>query len=239
MSQRAPAIVGLAILMGLVSSQGLAGIVQGPLKDDIFAESVTAAYTGNELVIVGFATSMNDNIKIYRGAGDVIQSGVTVPHWVSPLMSMAVPTNTGGLFRVNATVDSSGNMSEGTFVVEGVLREASDNTPVTESKVQLLKGSLTRIDMLLAGAGKLEFLAKVDARHDSMASAYDVDDVVGIMFDAGAANGFSFLTDFMRNGMQGVADIGRPVPEPTSVGLFASMLVLGVAGLRKKRRACA
>ena len=237
-----------ALCLGMSPGNAMAGIYGFPLEEldpDVASNNLSIDFEkatggGGSLSIVGFATQVaspelpSSTQTIYRGTGaGVTDPGVNVPlGFMGNTSGIPIPSFVSGLFRLTGTLDGSGNFT-GNVVVEGSLSAA-------DPKVELLNVTLTAIETAMVGDGKLEFLGTLASAHSSMPLFGMVGGQMGVKFNAPdtiSTGGFSFSDSFTYTMMNTAsADLGRPVPEPASMAIFASTLVVGCCGLRRQRR---
>ncbi len=235
------------VMAGL--TQANAGIIPGrDFSPDVTAGFVSAQYDGSDLVVLGYASQLAEEgagtTGLFRGvynplnldpdnvalhpSGDVAVAGVNVPHSIFPMPPIPLQPGTAALFRLDAAVDSSGNLSGGNLIIHGA-RSSGDE------RVTLLKATLTQIDTsAFNSSGHLEFLANVTQTHVSMP---DFGSVVGVKINS-LNSGLSFGQTFTSINMAS-ANIGRPVPEPSSIFAMGATLLVGVCAIRKRKKAAA
>lgn len=123
-------------------------------------------------------------------------------------------------FVLNALVDDTGLLGNSTFSVTTIA-----------GNVTLLKGTLTDVEF---DGSHLQFLADVD-EIDSTFVAFGFGSEVGIQLNS--VGGANFLGDF--SAAAGTADIGRPVPEPSTFLMFAAVAIPGILSVKRKKRSSA
>ncbi len=185
------------------------------LTPDISATSVIATYNASsqKLSLRGSAVSLKDSDNVLHN----IFKGNN--------------SNKAGSFSLDAFIDSSGAFQSGSFEIKGTLTKSS-------SAVTLLKGTLTEANTSVFSQGQLEFLATADPT-SSLAHLFS-SNVGGTGIKLANLNGGSFasFTPLVGFFSTGTADIGRPVPEPASLSIFASLLMICFGGRLRQSRLC-
>jgi len=218
-----PCSIAIALLLALsVGERASAGIISEVIPPKATAGFIHANYdaTTDLLELEGWTLTFDDL------AGDLnsVRLGANT-----------VDPNAPGTFTLDATFDSAGNFDGGTFEVAGT--RGNSNVRVT-----LLKGTLFQANSALLGSGVLEFKADPASLEGAAASLFGTYDEppFGIRVRQ-LGSGFSFAQSFEYAPLWdgAVADIGRAVPEPSSMAVFASCLAFGCCGrMRRRKRNC-
>lgn len=213
---------------------------------DIFLSSLTAIYDpGSDLLVIGgsawqFTLPDATQKRIYFGNGTQATQDLLADFSIP--IPLPGPGYTG-YFMLNATVDGNGVFSTGEFAVVGYL--ASDPggapDPSPPATVTLLRGTITEMHSTAFDVGKIDFVAK--SLSSDIAGMKDLfGGQVGIKFNANYAPNSSqaiSFSNFIPVLGNGSGDLGRPVPEPASMAVWASALMLGVTVRRRRTLALA
>tara|TARA_R110002073_G_scaffold315639_2_gene488293 strand:+ start:3386 stop:4012 length:627 start_codon:yes stop_codon:yes gene_type:complete len=202
-------------------NQAHAGVMTTAPTPDIYVAGLWATYDGSEFVSQGeammYKPPLGDDVNI-------------LPDGYSTLLG----ATSSGVFEMRATITADGAISDASFTVHGSLGTASTG------EVVLLRGTVTEMNMAVFSTSRLlEF------------KVTDKDDVTGVlapMFQSqygGAVikmtlqswhYGVSPYTFTDAFGATGAANIGRPVPEPASMAIWGSVLVVGSVFSRRRNR---
>lgn len=160
------------------------------------------------------------------------------------------PPSMPAIFMLQAEFNTSGVFQGGWFSVEGASSasatstfSAADNavrispTPTLthDPDVSLLSGTLTDLNAAVMGSGtRLQFTA--GSLSGEFASIFGDEVVLTTNEFAGPMSLASLLTQFQLSGGSGSADIGRPVPEPSSALVWGSVIAIGCVRRRRNRR---
>ena len=205
------------LLMVVPSGAASAGIISEILSPDIAVAFLKAKYDDSSdlLELDGFAVTLEN-------PGGILQN-----------IFAGLNSNSAGTFSLDATIDESGEFTSGDYEIRGVLNQA--DAPVT-----LLKGTLTEAyTAAFESNGQLEFRATADS--GTLSNLFD-DLPRGIGIRVHNVRGFSFAGSFQNFGgfnydyLSASADIGRPVPEPSSVAAFSCVFVMGCVGIRRRKK---
>ncbi|MEO1526305.1 MAG: PEP-CTERM sorting domain-containing protein [Planctomycetota bacterium] len=172
-----------------------------------FASSGLPLPTAEQLVVRGFAAP--DRFITSTGSHTLLLTG-------NPGQGPAV-------FTMTADIDESGDLLGGSFDIMG-----DDPFVSPDATVSLLNGTFTNVQGALTTAGILEFEAS--SIGGAFAGLFGSEVVIKI---GGLSTGNSFLNDFFLAGL-GTANVGRPVPEPTTFAMWG--LGMGALVLRRRRR---
>lgn len=211
------------------ASPATAGLIRN--LPDIDVGFVTTSYTNGELSFSGAAMSLLEN-------ADQISDPTNNP---KRMVWRGDGTMFLGQFTLNANIDQTGTLglssdpNENRFKIVGALAFFTDVLPLLPGgptgQVDLLKGSITSVESDAAKSG-LVFTATVDSDSDLFPS---FGNTVKITLGSFAANTFDF--NAFGPPSMGVANVGRPVPEPGTMVGFGMVLGLVVFQARRKRSA--
>jgi len=212
-------VLALLVLGAISAERASAGLISEVFAPDITAGYVHASYSSDTdiLQMSGWALTLENPAGVLND----IWAGSDTSYPAAP-----------GSFALNATFDSAGNFGGGDFEITGTLDQ-------TEAKVTLLKGTLVEAEGALLPSGVLEFIADGSSIDGTLASLFGNNQTppFGIRVSQ-LGSGFSFAQSFSYTPLfsGAVADIGRAVPEPSSMAIFASCLAIGCCRRVRRKR---
>ncbi len=217
-----------------------AGVIQHEIQSDphpdiSFTNGMYSYSATNEFKMVGNATSLRRNgvnEEIVLGTYNGVNAFTNGVNWSA--MPIGVANMMSGQFLITMNVDSTGNLiGTGSFEVRGALKPATGFSP----NVSLLAGTITDLDASLfnnsdGNYGRLFLAATPVSGAFVDDGTFNSDVLIKI---GGLDKTLDFSASFLTH-MNASADVGRPVPEPTTFAIWA----IGCSGLvvvRRRRRA--
>ncbi|MCS7466783.1 hypothetical protein NZK35_09025 [Stieleria sp. ICT_E10.1] len=216
------ATVGLMfLLLALVSQSAHAGLMAKYERPDIYVQQIigdtqtgaTAPKWGMDFTAYDAVT---DVLKL-KGSATLLK----LPSGTDVNLKLGSGSSGPAAFTLEATIDENGILGAGMFSINGV---QEDDSLVT---VPLLTGTLTKVEYDFNGPGRIEFLA--NSLNGELQPVFGSEVVIAMNKFTDAV---SFATSFFAMGAE--ADIGRPVPEPTSA--IAWLCGLAALGMRRPSR---
>ncbi len=137
-----------------------------------------------------------------------------------------------GVFEMQATIAPDGEVINGDFTVYGSLETA------TGSPLVLLHGTITEMNMAVFSSGILEFKV-TDKNFTGTLAPFFQSQYGGAVIKMTlpswhyGVDRYTFSNIF---GASGAANIGRPVPEPASMAIWGSVLVVGSVLSRRRTK---
>lgn len=201
-------------------NQAHAGVMTTVPPPDIYVAGLWATYDGSEFVSQGEAMMykplLGDDVNI-----------------LPDKYSATLGATSSGLFQMQANITADGTISEASFTVHGSLGTASTG------EVVLLSGTITEMNMAVFSTSHILEFKVTDKEFTGTLAPFFQSQYGGAVIKMTLQSwhyGDSLYTFTDAFGATGAANIGRPVPEPASMAIWGSVLVVGSVFSRRRNR---